>query len=793
MVPKTLHDLEFFSVLEKTCSYCLSEEGRQELNQVRFVYDEATLAREQDIIEDLEVLASVRTDTPFTFVSIDEAIIQLEKRERRLEGKHLYALACYLKAAQTFIRYCRDPVVGSDDGSHPAQSLFEPLCEKLHSLLVSLEDTLEEPGVVKPSHPAIRRLTEDLERKRAAREAFCASYIQAKEHAVQIDQPVLRDGRIVLAFRSDQKAGIEGFVHSVSATGATIYIEPYRLVELNNDVVLAQQQILVETARILAQLSQMAREQLDRLQQLRMQVGRADALYARSRYKAVYRCTRPQLSQDGRLVLHNARHPLLGEQAVPISLEIGPSIKAVVISGPNAGGKTVTIKTVGLFVLMHQFLYVVPADSSTVLPLFHNVYTDIGDEQSIEASLSTFSAHMKNIAKILQACDQHTLLILDELASQTDPLEGSALAHAILEYCINKAALTLVTSHFLVLKQIGYAKPQVLNAAMEFDEQTHEPTFRIISGIPGESHALDTARRMEMPQEVLKAAMEYIGPEKIEISSIIEELEHQRRELTQKQEELAKRERHLQEKTRSIDLYELQLKQKEYVLRSGQIADLSRFIEEKRKELENLIASLREGEITREKTRRTKQFIASLEKQKEESLQEAQEIADVIAGKEKGRSKDIGELFEGMEVLVGEQKREGRIVRKEKDGTYLVSIGQVKLHVKREELAPRAVHGTKKPTVLYDAPSVVLRSVIDVRGMTLEDALDAVARQIESALVHGAGSLVIIHGTGEGILSCGIHQYLQTLPTIVKFYFARPEDGGQGKTYVEFDKSPHEC
>jgi DNA mismatch repair protein MutS2 len=464
-------------------------------------------------------------------------------------------------------------------------------------------------------------------------------------------------------------------------------------------------------------------------------------------------------------------------------LQLDESIKAVVISGPNAGGKTVTIKTVALFALMHQSLYMLPAAEGTSLPMFHAIYTDIGDDQSIEDSLSTFSAHMKHIGKILNQCDKQSLVIFDELGSGTDPVEGSAIARAVLEYCVEHAGLSLVTSHHSVLKQYAYAHAQVLNASMEFDGKTHEPTFRVISGLPGESHAIDTARRMGLPDTVISQAEAYLGSEVVEISAIIRGLEERRREAELREQTLDDRARKLTEQLRAMDLQKLRLKQREQQVREEQIGDLSRFIADKRKELENLVAELREGEITRAKTRKVKSFISSLQEKKEDS----ERRVDAISEKPEPPNSPIS-FSVGMDVLAGVHRREGRIVRKEKNGTWMVAIGPMKFPMKEEDLkpvSPRTKKGTSKISVVYESTSAPVQATIDVRGKTLSEALESVAVQVEGALVHAMQEFAIIHGMGDGILSRGIHEYLGNHPRVKHYYFARPEDGGYGKTYVQ--------
>jgi DNA mismatch repair protein MutS2 len=791
MDERTIQDLQFETILHELEDLCLSEEGRLSLRTQPFLLDRAQLGERQDLVEDLIALYSFGKETPQPFPPISEALAELRKPGGRLDGESLFLVARYLESANAFTTFCRmvrttSGASADHDSFGPAYTLFEAFDSSLGLLARRILDTLDAPGVVKPTHPAIMRLTREVEQKRAQRQAYSAEFLRSRTEVSAAKEPVFRDGRVVLPVRSDQRSGIEGFVHSSSSSGATVFVEPYRLVDLNNQVIMAQQQIQMEIARILSELSQLVKADLGALELLSARVAWADTLHARCRYAMRHRCTRPLVSEDGSLRLLQARHPLLRERAVPITMELDHTIKAVVISGPNAGGKTVTIKTVGLFVLMHQFLYLIPAAEGSVLPIFRAVHTDIGDEQSIEESLSTFSAHMRNIGRILGSCDSDSLLILDELGSGTDPIEGSALARAILEYCVDRAALTLVTSHHSVLKQYAYAHEHLINASMEFDGETHEPTFRIIAGLPGESHALDTARRMNLPEQVLAQATGYLGSEMVEISTIIRGLEEKRREAEMREKAMAARERTLQEQARLIDLKNLQLKQQEQLLRNEQIGDLSRFISEKRSELENLVAELREGEITREKTKKVKEFMASMELRKEHSERKARQVEQTVREKER---REPLELSVGMDVLAGPHKREGRIVRREKNGMWLVAIGPMKFPMEERDLKPlgrKRQQEHRKVSISYEAGAVAPRPTVDVRGLTLEQALEVVKTQVEGALVHSVSGFSIIHGMGDGILARGIHAYLGREKGVASYYFARPEDGGHGKTYVEF-------
>jgi len=515
-------------------------------------------------------------------------------------------------------------------------------------------------------------------------------------------------------------------------------------------------------------------------------IGYVDSLYALTRFKMTEHQVFPIINDTLEAHLIDSRHPLLKNKCVPISVHIEDPVRSVVISGPNAGGKTVTIKTIALLAYMHQTFFMIPASEGSSLPIFSSIYSDVGDEQSIEKSLSTFSSHMQRISEILKSVDSSSLVILDELGSGTDPIEGAALAKSILQYLLDNGGLTCITSHHSLLKQAAYAHPHMLNASMEFDEMTSLPTFRVISGLPGDSHAISTARLMGLPKQVIEQAEHHIGSDNIMVSNIIRGLEEKEREMEQLRYSLKKREKVLIEHIRKEDLRTLTLNQKEKLIKEEQLVSLKRFISDKKSELENLIAYLREGEITKEKVRKMKEFQASLD-EKEQKTKEELEVLDKKITTKKRKEPTSIPLKVGTLVYATDKKREGVIVRAEKRDKFQVSIGGVKFIFNKDELTPIKQNKKTKPIISYSTSVSDVKLSIDVRGTSLEQALSMVDSQLEGALMHGISTFSIIHGMGDGILMRGIHTHLSHLSYIKAYYVARPEDGGHGKTYVELD------
>ncbi len=784
----TLADLEYDRVLALFDRFLLSDEGRQALRDLPFSRSAEQIQETQRMIGEISSISQRGGLHPDPFPSLNEIWKLLSLNAFSLSASHLETIRGYLSAAMSFILFLSytDDADRGKDGNLVADIISE-FSDDMKRLKRELDQAIESPGVVKMSHPRIAPLVRVLETKKRERGSFARSFLKEHEGSAQSLTPSFRDNRVVLPIRNDHKGEVEGLLHSTSAKGQTLYLEPYTLVSYNNSVVQANQEIEREIARIIRELSDLFISLHDEFVILTEQIGYADTLHARSRAMSKFSLSFPLISPSMECSVKGARHLLLGSEAIPISLEMNSPVRSLLLSGPNAGGKTVTIKTIGLLALMHQHLALVSAEEGSTLPLFSSVFTDIGDEQSIEKSLSTFSAHMSNIGMILEDIDESSLIVLDELGSGTDPEEGSAIGKSILEYCITQGGLTFVTSHHTALKQFAYTHEALINASMEFDTATHSPTFRIISGLPGDSHAIDTARRMSLPPEVIERAERYLGEESLKASEIIRRLEEKEREEERKLKEIGEKEAALREKVRVLDLQELSLKQREVLLRQEQIGSLSRFIDEKRSELENLVAELRRGEITREKTKKMKSFLDTLDEKKSEGRAKVERLKDSLSDKDEERTLAIG-----SRVLVGSTKREGEVTRIEKGSRVQVSVNGLKFVVDRSELLllkPKEKQRPKvnKASVQYGQVDTRTALTLDVRGKTLSEAIEIIDAQIEKALMSGVLSFSIIHGLGTGVLMKGITDHLSRLPYVKDCSFARPEDGGHGKTYVSLN------
>jgi DNA mismatch repair protein MutS2 len=777
---KTLNDLGFFQVLEKIEKYLLFEDSNKALYNRDFLDTETQINVLQDKISDIKyLLDNPDVEKPNYFPSLEGVFKIIKSNYQNVEGSDLYNVAIFIDSAQKLYKFIHQPIFSNKESNNINYLLGEEIDPCLINFSKEVFYALDESGKVKESHPIIRELVKRVERTKRERTSFTKDFIKNNKALLQNDVETIREDRIVIPVRNDAKSKVEGFVHGSSSSGSTIFIEPYKIVEYNNSVVLAEQQIQIEIAKIYNNLTNLLRECIKVLENLSKLVIDIDILYAFARWVIINDCSRVSLSNK-KVKLLFACHPLLGKKAVPITLDIEEEIKCVVISGPNAGGKTVTIKTVGLFALLNQFIGFIPAAEGSVLPIFDKVYTDIGDEQSIEQELSTFSGHMNSLSKILRNYTENSLVILDELGSATDPNEGGAISQSIVDFLLNKSKISFITSHLASLKHKAYISDEMLNASMEFDESSHMPTFRVVCGLPGDSHAIDTAIRMKLPQVVIKSAKKYLGDEQFQIGEIVKRLENERLQVEKTLNELKIKEAELRKQKRDVDLYKLKIKQKEHQLKSEQSTELSRFINQSRKELENLVGKLVTGEITKEKTKSVKEFINYLNI-KEQNINSQIEVEEEQL-KEKREPFDISE---GMTVLCGDSKREGTVLKADGKKKWIVQVGSLKITFKEKDLyKAKEVEKPKKVSISYNNETPRPKNTIDVRGKTLEEALNTVQIQLEACLIHNFNTFAIIHGYGDGILQNGIHKFLKTQSQVKDYRFANPNDGGMGKTYV---------
>ncbi|WP_281658310.1 endonuclease MutS2 [Halobacillus sp. Cin3] len=609
------------------------------------------------------------------------------------------------------------------------------------------------------------------------------SFTKSKSKMLSDSIVTIRNERYVLPVKQEYRGSIGGIVHDQSSSGATLFIEPQSVVDLNNNLQEARVKERNEIEKILKELSESIAEEHAVLSYNVQILGQIDFMFARAKLGQQMKASMPAMNDEGRIKMKQARHPLIGgDEVVPNDIEIGEDYTSIVITGPNTGGKTVTLKLVGLCTLMAQSGLQVPALDGCELAVFKEVYADIGDEQSIEQSLSTFSSHMTNIVDILDKVDHQSLVLFDELGAGTDPQEGAALAMSILDEVVQRDARVIATTHYPELKAYGYNRDGVINASVEFDIQTLKPTYRLLIGVPGRSNAFEISRRLGLKEDVIESAKSHIGVDSQSVENMIASLEESKREAERDYEEAEemlasaeKLKRELEEKWNQFENQREKLYEK-----AEQKAEKA--IQQAREEAETIV-----GEIRNMKTQSQMKEHEWIEARK--MFDEAQPELAKKKAKEAPtpKKKETKELKPGDEVKLLTLNQQGTIVDQTGKNEYQVQVGVMKVKAKRKELEfVKAKEPYKeKPMATVKGKSFHVKTELDLRGERYEDALNRLEKYVDDALLAGYPQVSIIHGKGTGALRTAVQNYAKNHRSIASHRAGGMNEGGSGVTVLE--------
>ncbi|MCR2821940.1 endonuclease MutS2 [Lederbergia panacisoli] len=621
------------------------------------------------------------------------------------------------------------------------------------------------------SEGKIRERLEGLIRNRNAQKMLSDSII------------TIRNERYVIPVKQEYRGHYGGIVHDQSSSGQTLFIEPQVIVELNNALRELQLKEKQEIDRILAELSAKVAESADDLYHLVDVLGELDFIFAKARFGKEMKATKPKINQDGIIRLLKARHPLLPiEEAVANDITLGEEYTSMVITGPNTGGKTITLKTVGLLTLMGQAGLQIPASEGSEIAVFGKVFADIGDEQSIEQSLSTFSSHMVNIVDILKKVDRDSLVLFDELGAGTDPQEGAALAISILDDVYQRGAHVVATTHYPELKAYGYNRPGVINASVEFDVETLRPTYRLLIGVPGRSNAFEISKRLGLSESVISSARLLIDTESNEVENMIASLEKSRREAEHDYEEahdyLRNAEKLFQDlQKQMIEFYE----RKEKMYEEAE-AKAGKVIEKAKAEAEGVMSELRQMRLEGGTQIKEHELIEARRKL-DAALPKLDKGTENLKGKKQKR-----EFQAGDEVTVTTFGQKGHLIEKMGQDEWQVQIGILKMKVQEKDLVFIKAEEKKetKPLATVKGRDYHVKLELDLRGERYEDALFMVEKYIDDALLANYPRVSIIHGKGTGALRTGVTEYLKHHRSVKRIRLGEAGEGGSGVTIVEF-------
>ena len=643
--------------------------------------------------------------------------------------------------------------------------------------------------VTDEASPELHRVRQAITSTENAIRQKMQDYTRGKS-AQYLSDPIvtIRNDRYVIPVKTEYRSHFGGVVHDQSQTGQTLYIEPGDVVDMNNRLREHYIKERHEEERVLAELSAMLRPEADNIQKNAEVLGHLDFVNAKARYAAATKSQEPEYSPENHVRLLQARHPLLDPQkAVANDIIIGEDYKAIIVTGPNTGGKTITLKTLGLLQLMAQSGLFIPVAEYSTVGLFKEVFADIGDEQSIEQSLSTFSSHMVNIVEILKQIDADSLVLFDELGAGTDPQEGAALAMSILDAVGAKGSYTVATTHYPELKVYGYNRVDTINASMEFDVETLRPTYKFLLGIPGRPNALEISKRLGLDQSIIDAAASLTTEDSQELNDMIADLVERRNAVLAQQVQLAQQ---VIENRQMKNDYEQKLEKME--------TEKARTLEEAKKEANHIVADSR---------KKADKIIADLRKMqldgvavKENKLMDAKgalnamrqepsaENNRVLRKAKKAKSQNIEA---GETVLVREYGQQGTVKRKLKDGKFEVQMGILKMVLAEDEIEKQNVAEVKSEQKAAPKPRVNTSKAVnranasatlDLRGQRYEAAMSELDQFIDRALLNNLPSVEIIHGKGTGAIRQGVQEYLRSHRAVKNFNFTGPD---QGATYAE--------
>lgn len=786
MNKKILDVLAFDQVKQLVGQYLVTAQGKEELAQLAPSADAQQISTWLAETEDALKVQRLRGGIPVP--KIENIRPQMKRIEigADLNGLELAQVGRVLVTANELKRFFED----LSDSEIEFERLYE--WEKqlvtLPTLSRRLKEAVDEDGrLTDEASPELRVIRQNIRRSERTIRETLDSLVRGGNAKYLSDTIVtMRNERYVIPVKQEYRGVFGGVVHDQSSSGQTLFIEPKQVVDQNNR--LRQHQIAerTEIERILAELSaELAPYQREILHNAYV-IGMMDFMNAKARFGKELQAIVPAINTDNHVVFKQARHPLIDqEKVVPNDIAIGEDYQAVVITGPNTGGKTITLKTLGLLQIMGQSGLPILVDEESQMGIFQEIFADIGDEQSIEQSLSTFSSHMTTIVDVLKKVDHTSLVLFDELGAGTDPQEGAALAIAILDELGARSAYVMATTHYPELKVYGYNRANTINASMEFDVDTLSPTYRLLIGVPGRSNAFEISKRLGLDIQIIEQAKQIMDGESQDLNEMIADLENRRKmtetEYLEMRHYVEEAER-LQKELRQA--YNFFFEEREAELAKAR-KKANQIVEEAKEESEKIISDIRNMQLSSGQSHvKEHELIAARTKlsdlHQEEHLQKNKVLQKAKAAKT---------LKVGDEVLVTSYGQRGTLIKKMGQSQWQVQLGILKMTLPESDLQPAAP--VKEPVqrvvhTVRSAESSHVPNQLDLRGKRYEEALNEVDQYLDAAILAGYPQVTIVHGKGTGALRQGITEYLKNHRSVKSFEFAPANQGGNGATIVKF-------
>jgi DNA mismatch repair protein MutS2 len=798
LIPKDLLDkVEFDKIITLVSQECYGQQGAKAIRELPIETDLPTIDRNLEQVAEYKRSLEQRDLFPLhAYESIDEDVRMLRVVDFVLSEESLQRIGNQLYLVRDLYQFFTDE--RKEVYAHLYDILrpyhFEPL------LLEEIERVIDENGEIRPDASpqllAIRRLIGS--KKRELDKEFGKMVAAYRKRGWLTDNvESFRNGRRVLSVPSEHKRKIRGIIHDESASGKTAFIEPEAVIDINNDIFDLYNEEKREIYRILKELSAMLRPFSDQILQFQELIVQFDTIHARARLALRMRGIKPRLKVQPHLGIQMGYHPLLylknkelGRETVPFDLTLFGPNRILVLSGPNAGGKSITMKAVGLLQLMVQAGMLVPMDEISEVGIFKKVFADIGDQQSLEDDLSTYSSRLENMRRFLEESDDHTLLLIDEFGSGTDPKMGGGIAEAILDELNRKQVYGLITTHYSNLKIYAFKTKGIVNGSMMFDNEKLSPTYQLKVGRPGSSYAFEIAEKSGLPKKVLKYAKHRGGGKNEKaVDQLLIDLQREKKELEEKLEGISTREKQLE---KLISNYEQLHRNLEYQRKKFKLEQKEQSLQQvarDNRELENLVREIREQQNLEKAKAKAKRVKA----EREQLSQEIEGLRDDIYQQPKKKQtsqKEQGPIQVGDYVKMKSGGATGQVEEIMKN-TALVQMGMMRMTVKLKDLqrakAPLEVNAAKSVQTDTISQTAQFESKMDIRGMRMEDALRVVEEFVDRALISNANMLKIVHGKGNGILRKAVRKKLREYDAVMNIRHPEEEFGGDGVTLVELE------
>lgn len=776
--------LEFSKIRTQLAEYATSEKGKQMIKELPIEVEAKAIQNKIEETTDGVELLRLKQGIPIPRLKdISFALKRLEL-EAGLNGRELSDILRVLTTTHEVERFF-EKVEEEEIALKRVPRLVEKL-ESIPEVTSELEASIREDGYVLDSaSPTLHGVRVGIQKTEQDIRRQMDQYLTGKNAQYLSDTIItIRNDRYVLPVKAEYKSVFGGTVHDQSSTGQTLFMEPQAVVNLNNKLREYQIQEKREVERILWELSQKLMPYTNSLHQNHYVLARLDVVNAKALYAHELRATEPIIDANNYVALWQAWHPLLErEKAVANDIILGEEYQAIVITGPNTGGKTILLKTVGVIQLMAQMGLYIPAGENSRVGVFTEIFADIGDEQSIEQNLSTFSSHMSNIVSILKQINDKSLILIDEIGSGTDPQEGSSLAIAILDYIASKQSYVIASTHYPELKAYGYDRPKTINASMEFDGDTLQPTYQLLLGVPGRSNAFDISKRLGLPSIIIDQARGLLSEEDQDLNAMISDLEQKRRRAQRDADKM----RHQLELSTQL-LEDLQRETEQFQANKARLLEEAKerantLIEQSQDDADKILSEIRELQLrSKQSTVKEHEMIEKKTALKDLKHEQALKKNKVLR---KEKAKKALQVGQSVEVLSFGQR--GTLVEKVNDKEWVVQMGIIKMKIDVEDLSPIAeAQEAKQQVIVKSARASHVSSELDLRGKRYEEAMKDLELYLDAAILANYPRVTIIHGRGTGAIQQGVHKVLRSHRSVASFEFAPMNTGGNGATIVTF-------